>query len=441
MFDKRAWIGRNLDFYRQCLAHSGAEPPPEPSRPVAKIRDPGVQMHLGLVCDEYPPAPHGGIGSVSRDLAEGLAAAGHRVTVVGMSTTQPVPREREEMVNGVRVVRLPASPKSQRRRLTSWWERRKLRRVLARLHAESPMDLIECPDYAGWLPDGGVPGVPTVVRIHGSNLFYDHELDRPPSLREHVLERRSLAHADFFAAVSHYAGRRTLELAGIENRRYAVIHNAVDAESFSPGQPSEVEPGLAVFVNWLNPKKGIEDLIEAMNFIFPSRPTVRLAVIGEAPENEAGKGYLAYLRGKIKPEYAERVIFTGRLPRSEVRAWLRRAAVCCYPSHMETFGIAPLEAMAVGRPVIFMKDGPGPELVEDGVTGLLCDSRDARDISRCLLRIIDAPDFAEELGRKARKRVERTFDKRAWVERNLKFYLKCLGATSEPIALSLTEAR
>ncbi len=431
MFDKRAWIGRNLEFYRRCpgveraLSASAATGLSKTSSGVWKSKAEGG-MHIGIVCDEYPPAPHGGIGSVSRDLAEGLAAEGHQVTVVGMSTTQPVRRESQEIVNGVRVVRLPASPKGKRRRLTSWWERRQLRLVLQRLHRETPMDLVECPDYAGWLPDGGIPGVPLVVRIHGSNLFYDCELDREPSLREHQLERRCLARADFFAAVSRYAGRRTLELAGLGERSCTVIPNAVDTSLFSAGESSEVEPGLVVFVNWLNPKKGIEELIDAVNLTFPERPGARLAVIGEAPDTSSGYGYLAMLRSKVKPELIERVIFAGRLPRMEVRSWLRRAAVCCYPSHMETFGIAPLEAMAVGRPVIFMKEGPGPELVEDGVSGLLCDSRDPRDVSRCISQIIDAPDFAAELGRNARKRVERMFDKQSWAARNARFYRACL---------------
>ena len=380
-------------------------------------------MHLAFVCEEYPPAPHGGTGSSYRDLAEGLVAAGHAATVVGISTTEPFEKRREESHNGVRGVRLPRAPTWLGTRLRGRMERRRLLRTLRRLHAASPFTALECSDYNGWLSCGGIAGIPLIVRIRGSNLFFDTELQRPPQIYEHGQERACLAQATHLASVSRYAADRTLALCGTPERNCTIIPNGVDAEIFSPS--SKVQPGLIVFVNSLNPKKGIEQLLDAANAVFPKRRDARLVVIGEDTRSPANSTYLDQLRARVGPEIRHRIEFTGRLGREEIVEWLRRAAIACYPSHMETFGIAALEAMSVGRPTIFTRLGPGPEIVDDNVTGLLCDPHDPISIAYCLTRLLDDPTYAESLGTAARARVLAHFDKRHWIPRNVAFYTSC----------------
>ena len=389
-------------------------------------------MHIGLICDEYPPAPYGGSGAVFRDLAEGLVAMGNRVTVVGISCTLPISEVLEETIRGVRVIRLPRASERVHYRVAGWWDRLRLRRWLRRVHRQYPFDLLECSDYHGWLSHGGIPGIPTVVRMHGSNIFYDAELDRTADAYEHAHERACLSRATQIVSVSRYASRRTLILAGLDERRGTVIHNAVDTDAFSPGPQSEIEPGLVLYVNTLSPRKGIGNLIAAANLIFPQRPHTRLVVVGEDTQHRMGGRYLEQLREQIAPALRERIIFTGQLEKEQIIPWLRRAAVCCYPSLMETFGIAPLEAMAVGRPTVFTRLGPGPELIEDGVSGLLCDPRDPADIGRSLVRFLDDPVFAERLGCAARLRAVEHFAKGDWIVRNSDFYARvCTGACVE----------
>lgn len=382
-------------------------------------------MNFCLICDEYPPAPHGGIGSNTRDLAEGLATHGHSVTVLGVTVTQPVQSIVHEKVHGVRIVRLPRARDWCPHRWRMAIERKTLRRWLRRLHREQPFDLVECPDYEGWLPHGGLPGVPLVMRINGSNFFFDAELERPPSLHEHRYELATLRQANHLAASSAYAARRTLELAGFPERPCEVIPNTVDADYFSPSPDITPKAGLIVFVNSLNPKKGIEQLIDAANLLLPTHPQARLVIIGGDTQRKLGGRYLDGLKARAVPELRERIQFLGHQPRDQVRDWLRRAAIGCYPSHMETFGIAPVECMSVGRPTIYTRLGPGPEVIQDGINGLLCDPHDPADIARCLTRLLADPAAAERLGTAARKRVLTHFDKRGWIQRNLDFYRRC----------------
>lgn len=387
-------------------------------------------MHVAIVSEEYPPAPHGGSGASYRDLAEGLVLAGHSATVIGVSTTQPQPVRVDAEQNGVRVIRLPRAHPRLGYRLGGWWERWKLRRVLAQEHARARFDVVEASDYNGWLSHGGVDGIPGIVRIRGSNLFFDSELARKPSLFEHRHERAALIRATHLASVSRFAADRTLALVGLSERECPIIPNGIDTQRFSPSPDVPVENELVVFVNTVNPRKGIEELVDAANEILPLRPAARFVAIGDDTQSRTG-AYIAKLRDRIRPELRSRFEFLGRIPREDVIPWLRRAAVCCYPSHMETFGIAPLEAMSVGRPTIFSKTGPGPEVVEDGVSGLLCDPCDAKDIARCITTIFDDPQLAQRLGAAARARVLAGFDRRDWVERNVAFFENCCASFSK----------
>lgn len=386
-------------------------------------------MRVCLICNEYPPAAHGGNGSLYFDLAEGLVAAGHKVTVVGVYpeySRHGQPRD-ATTDSGVRVVRLPPSPAWMRHRLRMWWERRRQFAWLKREHKRSPFDVIEAPDYEGWLCNGGPRDVATIVRMGGSNLFFDTELGRRGDVLEHTFEARCVARATHLAAVSHYCARRTLEIVRTPERPCAVIHNAVDTRLFRPAESGTVEQGLVVFVNSVAPKKGIEELVQAMNIVCEADIRARLVVIGQDTQKKTDAGtYVEHLESQVRPEFSERIVFTGRMPRDEIIPWLQRAAVCCYPSQIETFGIAPLEAMAVGRPTIFSKTGPGPEIVEDWVSGLLCDPHDAKDIAQKILRVLGDAALAEKLGRNARKRIIDLFDKENWIAKNLEFYKECL---------------
>jgi len=393
-------------------------------------------MHLGIICGEYPPAPHGGSGASYRDLAEGMVAAGHKVTVVGVYPRKQLPNGQatDEVINGVRVVRLSPAPGWMRYRLGAIWDRYQIKHWLSREHKVSPISLVEASDYGGWLRSGGPAGVPTVVRIRGANLFFDAELQRAGDRFEHGLERAAIARADHVAAVSQYAARRTLEYCGLASRDCTVIPNAVNLDMFSPEATVAPKPGLIVYVNSINPKKGIEQLVTAMNSVCPAHPAARLVVIGaDTQKPVGGRSYVEQLMTMVRPEFRDRVDFLGRLPRGEIIPWLRRAHLCCYPSHMETFGIAVIEAMAVGKPVIYSRTGPGPEVVEDGVSGLLCDPHDAADIARAIVRVLGDADLAARLGQGARARARKLFGRRDWIARNLAYYesvLKCRRAGS-----------
>lgn len=380
-------------------------------------------MHIGLVCSEYPPIAHGGIGTFSRDLAEGLASVGHKVTVVGVYLPWQGNLElpKEELINGVTVIRLP-SIKHLPNRLGMIADRMRLTLWLRAYHRRYAFDLVESPENSGWLVFGAVSGAPLVLRFHGSQTYLDYELGRPPSRMLHVLERLSISRADHLIAVSDYVGRRTMDLIQ-STRDYRVIYNAVDAARFSPSSLTEVQSNLIVFVGAIDAKKGVVELVGAMNSVWKLYPDATLIMIGKDGRDRTNERNMSdYLRSLVNPIRVDQLIFVGRVPQPETAHFLRRAHVCCYPSHAESMPLVVLEAMAIGKPVVFMDTGPGPEIIEHGVSGLLCNTRSPQDIADNLIAILSNQDLAFSLGHNARNRVLDCFERLNWISQNVKLY-------------------
>jgi glycosyltransferase involved in cell wall biosynthesis len=310
------------------------------------------------------------------------------------------------------------------------WQRWALWRRLRGEHRQIPFDLIECADAWGWLPFAKLRGVPVVTRLHGAMFFFDHEMDRMTGDElTHWLERRSLARSDYVVAVSQYVAREEMKLSTVPDAPVQLIYNAVDTDFFSPAPNPAVEPGLIVFVNSIQYRKGVYELCEAMNIVARSHPEAHLVVIGTlSGTSRGGQPIREELMEIVRPEFRERVRILGWLEtRQDVQAYLRKANVCCYPSRLECFGIAPAEAMAVGRPTIYSRFGPGPEVIVDGESGLLCDPANPADIAAKIQRVLDDPRLADALGREARKRALALFDKKNWIRQNLEFYQQCLN--------------
>jgi len=124
----------------------------------------------------------------------------------------------------------------------------------------------------------------------------------------------------------------------------------------------------------------------------------------------------------MPPEVAERVEWKGRVDRSILTHAIQRANVCVYPSHMEAMPIAWLEGMAAGKALVVSKTGPGPEIVDDGVTGLLCDPREPKSIAEQTIRLLRDASLRCRLGATARQIAVERYSLDKIVERNLSYY-------------------
>jgi glycosyltransferase involved in cell wall biosynthesis len=107
---------------------------------------------------------------------------------------------------------------------------------------------------------------------------------------------------------------------------------------------------------------------------------------------------------------------------------LARADLAVFPSHMESQGLVIVEAMACGKAVVTSRTGPGPEIIEDGVSGLLCDPHDPTSIAAKSIALLKDSSRRAEMGSAARARAVDVFSEQALAKRTATFYQHCVGA-------------
>jgi glycosyltransferase involved in cell wall biosynthesis len=376
-------------------------------------------MHICFLCNEYPPAKHGGIGSFTQTLARELVRHGHSISTVGL---YPIPSAVREEDQGVRVIRIPEGRIPNLRVASNYL---RLQRVLRRLHRERPIDVLEGAERAFCLVSPRLP-IPKIIRMHGGHVFFRLTLGQTPERQKVFEERRSFRVATHLCAVSRYVGETTRRRLDLGPRPIPVILNPVDLRIFYPRDPELEEEGLIVYVGTIIEKKGIRQLVEAMPQVLAGCPSARLIAYGNDTIDPAtGESFTEGIRRRIPAGAAGRITFAGPVRRELLPELMAKASICIYPSHMEALPIAWVEGLAMGKAVVASETGPGPEVVEDGVSGLLCNPHDPASIAAALLRVLPDRDLRTRLGKAARERAERRFSLEELVHENVAFYGKC----------------
>jgi glycosyltransferase involved in cell wall biosynthesis len=231
-----------------------------------------------------------------------------------------------------------------------------------------------------------------VSTVHSSRVRSAEDRDR---LRQLTPEM------DHLIAVSRMIERKLRDEGRAElGVPVSVIYNGIDLERYDHQEPCctlrdeyGMEPGSQIvgIVARLEPEKGHTTLLDAWPAVIRSSPDAYLLIIGEGSRREDLERHAASLR------IAHRVVFTGR--RDDVPAVTAALDVAVLPSYREAQGLSILEAMALTRPVVASAVGGIPEMIEDGVTGLLIPPNDADALSNAITRLLVDHPLADSLGR------------------------------------------
>ncbi|MFL5918619.1 MAG: glycosyltransferase family 4 protein [Gaiellaceae bacterium] len=240
--------------------------------------------------------------------------------------------------------------------------------------------------HAHWLPAGWVAartGRPYVVQVWGTDVELAR---RAPRLARGVLRGASLVIA---ASTALAESARALGAADVR-----VIPSGVDVPAETG---AEAEPPEVLYAGRLSAEKGVLELVEAAR-------GMKLVVAGDGP-----------LRDRVAQA-------RGFVPHDELQRLYRRAAVVACPSRREGFGVACLEAMAHGRPVVATSVGGLRDLVVDGETGLVVPPRDAAALRTALQRLLAEPELRRRLGAAGRERARTQFSWRTVTDATLDAY-------------------
>ncbi len=264
---------------------------------------------------------------------------------------------------------------------------------------------------AVWLIDRPVVSPANAV-LHASGvrrvLVHDHSSGARTvhtglrGLAKGLATRVPWAAADAVVAVSEYVAWRQLTAGAVPAARIHVVPNPVPVpDTLRPA--SEVraalglEPGrrMVAAAGRLTPEKGFHDLLEAADAL-PA--DVDVVLVGDGPE----RARLEALRARLQT--GGRVLLTGQRP--DAAECVAAADVCVVPSRWEeAFCLAAAEPLARGRPLVATRVGAIPELVRDGVTGLLVPPASPPALGAAVLRLLDSPALATALGEAGRAHI------------------------------------
>jgi glycosyltransferase involved in cell wall biosynthesis len=200
-----------------------------------------------------------------------------------------------------------------------------------------------------------------------------------------------------------------------------ILENGVDLDRFVGIPPvtarAVVEPHIGVVAN-LRPVKGLKEFVSAAARVSSRYPRARFAVAGE---------------GEMREELERQVATEGlagrfKLPGcvSDVPGFLADLDVAVLSSHAEGMSNAVLEYMAAGRPIVATAVGATPDLIADGVHGLLVPPRDAARLTDAIELLLDDRELAQRLGAAARRRALEHYSREAMVRRFEEFYLSLM---------------
>lgn len=338
-------------------------------------------MHALIDCRM---AQWSGIGRYTRGLVRGLDATGDvELTLLTARDDDPLLPESGDRVT---VVRASASPLSFAG----------MREFSSAIRAARP-DVAHCPH----IPTPLSSDVPLVVTVHDLIPLLVRGV-MPSPVRRRVfrfLVGRAVRRARCVIVPSHSTARDLERMFPDGADRIAVIPEAADellAVSPEPVAPEVIEPGTPYLFSMGNtrPHKDLPTLLAAFHLLAPAHPELRLLLAGEGPA-----GYLdAWLSGEAR----SRVRFTGPVTDGQLRTLYEHAAVFAFPSRYEGFGLPPLEAMALGTPVVIADAASLPEVTGDAA--LTFEPGEPGRLAECIARVLDDPAERERLVAAGRER-------------------------------------
>ena len=361
-------------------------------------------MRIAVVCP-YAWEAAGGVQVHVENLATRLLERGHQATVLAPTIATP----REPWVRSVgRPIRVsyhgtvaPIAPLSYRR----------TRAALASLrpdvlHVHEPLT----PSVSMFAALAAK--VPVLATVHAYlDRSYAMELAAPVLRR--IWRRVTVGVAVSDAAASFL--RRAVPAAALE-----IVPNGVDVGAFAGAEPrADLPPGRRIlWVNRLDAQKGFPIAVAAFSKVLEDVPNAVLVVVGEGKDREA--------LGLLTESARARVDMRGAVPNEQVPAFHAACEEFVSPAvGQESFGIALVEAMAAGLPVV-ATDIPGyREVVSDGVEGLLVAPRDPEALAAGLVRVLTEPGLAARLGEAGRERAL-TFDWPVVVDRLEELYRRAI---------------
>jgi len=382
-------------------------------------------MKIGITC--YPT--YGGSGAVATELGIALAARGHEVHFITYQQPFRLPSFLPRVwFHEVDVGRYPL------------FEYPPYDLALAvRMHEvvrDHQLDILHC-HYAiphatsAWIAREmlreGNSDVKVVTTLHGTDITI---VGQERSF--YTITRFSIEKSDAVSAVSEYLRDETYRAFGCVGCNVQVIHNFIDPQAFDRAShqfpmPSEIVGTRRVLMHISNfrPVKRVRDVVGIYARVNERIPSL-LVMIGDGPERVEAEDEARKLG------VSDTVLFLGKI--DAIAPLLAGADLFLLPSDKESFGLSALEAMASGVPVIGYRAGGLPEVVTDGVTGVLHEVGDIDGAAISGIALLTSAERWQTMSDAAAADARRRFSQDSIVAQYERLYEQTLAASTATIA-------
>jgi phosphatidylinositol alpha-1,6-mannosyltransferase len=358
-------------------------------------------VRLVIFTTQFPPAI-GGVETMMWQLAEHLVSKGVNVTVLAPELVGSTKFDSSQTLP-IRRYDLGAAETG----LEKGRQKINLIRTLRAIAQKSVPDAILC---AGWDPCGYLASIAGVLwlRVPYYVMAYGMELMQLPSsfpARQGKFLLRALAfrRARRVFAISQFTQKHLIAL-GVPAQKISIIPPGIQALTGSAllnGLRNRTGSKILLTVARLVPRKGHDTVLNALPYILSQMPNVVYRIVGTGPESERLQD-LSQTLG-----LGSHVEFCGTVSEDERERLLQECDLFVFPTRQlptdfEGFGIAVLEAMQRGKPVVVTRAGAVPEMVQHGETGLIVEPDDPKALAAAILTLLQNPARALELGANAR---------------------------------------
>ncbi len=389
-------------------------------------------MRHVLVAREYPPAPGGGIGTYSFEVANALVAAGDTVDVIG-SRWPGADCAREELHDGRLVVhRLPIEapghffgtvphpelsagdreafihdgPAGMFARMAS--------ALVEVLVQSEPIDVIEAPEYEAPLAPfqarralglGPERKPPCVIHLHSPSELIAAANTGPglPAIASPLalLERYTIAHADYIRCPSRYLAAQAEAHFDLDQGIVEVIPYPFRPQAALARSQAVWHGGSILFMGRLELRKGILEWLDAAVMLAAGDPSLRFVFVG-SDHVDAQLGGTRNIERRIPAAFRSRFDFHDHRDAAGLRELLSAARLVVVPSRWENFPFTCIEAMASGVPVVASPEGGMREMITHGVDGWIAPTGAPEDLASTVREALSAGPFGiADAGRQA----------------------------------------
>jgi len=386
------------------------------------IRVAMISLHTSPLAQLGRTRDAGGMNVYVRELARRLGSDGMYVDIFTRCTDPSLPPI-QWLNDQVRLIQIPAGPEqnlpptdlypyvedfTRRVERFSRWQRQGYDVIHSHywLSAVAGMSLARTWD---------VPHVTmfhTVERLKGMQYGHGSTTETAAGLVRSEHEGRIAAAVDRIIVSTEQEREQLHKLYGLAYSRFSIVPCGVDLDAFSPGSQATrqaarrlVAPGklpMLLFVGRLDPIKGLDLLLESVALM---RTPARLTIVGGNPEGDPEVSRLQARAAELG--LAHRVFLPGAAPQSELLSYYRAADALVVASRYESFGLAAVEALACGTPVVAAQVGGLPSIVRDGENGILLRWRCPHYFAERLDGLLSDPAALARMASYARASVKR----------------------------------